>query len=75
MNDGFDVDFLEKKLSSFVIFLSKDKIANIRFNSAILLKRLTLLTKKKELIQEIKPCLEEMRRDPDQDVVNVILDL
>ena len=74
MNDGFDHDFLEKKLSSFVILLSKDKISNIRFNSAILLKRLNLLTKKKDLLQEIKPCLEEMRRDPDPDVVNIIVD-
>lgn len=74
MNDGFDHDFLEKKLSSFIISLSRDKISNIRFNSALLLKKLVLITKKKDLLQEIKVCLEEMRRDPDPDVVNIIID-
>jgi len=72
MNDVFDLDFLEKKLSSFIILLSKDKISNIRLNSAMLLKRLNMITKKKDLLQEIKPCIEEMRRDPDPDVVNII---
>lgn len=74
MNDGFDFDFLEKKLSSFVIVLSKDKISNIRYNSAIILKKLNMMTKKKDLLNEIKVCLEEMRRDPDPDVISIILD-
>ena len=72
MNDEFDHDFLEKKLSSFIVLLSKDKTSNIRTNSAMLLKRLNMISKKRDLIQEIKACLEEMRRDPDPDVVNII---
>ena len=54
--------------------MSKDKTSNIRMNSAILLKKLNTITKKKDLLQEIKNCLDEMRRDPDQEVNGIIND-
>lgn len=72
MNDEFDHDFLEKRLLSFIIKLSKDKISNIRMNACLLLKKLNLIFKSRDTLHEIKACLDELRRDPDQDVTNIL---
>lgn len=74
MNDDFDHDFLEKKLSSYIIKLSKDKISNIRMNAAYLLKRMSMFCKTRDLVHEMKACIDDLKRDPDQDVNNMIND-
>lgn len=74
MYDEFDHDFLEKKLSSFIIKLSRDKISNVRMNAAFLLKKMSTFSKTRDILHEIKSCLDDLRRDPDPDVVNVIND-
>ena len=72
MNDEFDHDFLEKRLLSYIIKLSKDKISNIRMNACLLLKKLSLIFKSRDTLHEIKACMDELRRDPDQDVINIM---
>lgn len=74
MNDEFDSDFLEKKLSVLIFKLSKDKISNIRMNSACLLKKMLKICKSKDVLKESHSCIEELKRDTDVDVVNIISD-
>ncbi len=43
-------------------------------NACFLLKKLNGITKARDTLHEIKSCLEDLRRDPDQDVLNVLND-
>lgn len=74
MNDEFDHDFLEKRLLSFILKLSKDKISNVRMNSCFLLKKLSGISRSRDTLHEIKSALEDLRRDPDSDVLNILND-
>lgn len=43
-------------------------------NACLLLKKLSLIFKSRDTLHEIKACLDELRRDPDQDVLNILND-
>jgi hypothetical protein len=70
--DSSDIEFIEKKLLSLLLKLTKDKISNVRMNTAIILKKLVNITSNREVLSEINNCLEELKKDNDQDVINAI---
>ena len=67
-------EFLENKLFNFIVKLAKDKVANVRVNAAILLKRINKKSKNKEILKQINSLMEELKKDKDVEVVNVIVD-
>jgi hypothetical protein len=54
--------------------LSKDKISNVRLNTAMVLQKVMKVIKSKDILKEIQTVLEELKKDQDVDVVNVIID-
>ena len=73
-NDEKCYDFLENKLFTFVPKLAKDKVANVRVNAAIILRKMSKKTKNKEILKQINSLMEELKKDKDVEVVNVIVD-
>ncbi len=69
-----DTDFLEKKLFPLVIKSSKDKISNIRMNSASVIKKMMRNSKSRDVLRDIQASIEELKRDTDIDVVNALND-
>ena len=65
---------MEKRLLTFILKLSKDKISNVRMNACFLLKKLSGICKARDTLHEIKSCLDDLRRDTDQDVLNILND-
>lgn len=55
---------------SLVIKLSKDKVSNLRMLSAVVLRKMAKILKKKESISECKAALEDLKKDKDSDVVS-----
>ena len=74
VNDEYNYDFLEKKLFPYVLRLSKDKIPNIRMNCVIILKKMSKVSKNRDILKEISSLLDELKRDRDIEVVNAISD-
>lgn len=74
MTDTADFDFIEKKLAPIVCKISKDKVSNVRMNCATVLKKISAMSKSKEVLAEIQPCIEELKRDLDIDVTNALND-
>lgn len=61
-------------MNPLLLKLSKDKISNVRMNTAIVLKKISKISKNKEVVKEIYSCLEELKRDTDPDVINALND-
>ena len=74
VNDEYNCDFLEKKLFPYVMRLSKDKIANIRMNCVIILKKMSKISKNRDILKDISQLLDELKRDRDIDVLYAISD-
>ena len=74
LGDKIYFDFFEKKLVGIVLMLSKDKIANIRMNCVIILKKMSKVSKNRDILKEISSLLDELKRDRDIEVVNAISD-
>jgi hypothetical protein len=74
VNDEYNYDFLEKKLFPYVMRLSKDKIANIRMNCVIILKKMSKISKNRDILKDISQLLDELKRDRDIDVLYAISD-
>ena len=74
VNDEYNCDFLEKKLFPYVMRLSKDKIANIRMNCVIILKKMNKISKNRDILKDISQLLDELKRDRDIDVLYAISD-
>jgi hypothetical protein len=73
-NDEKCYDFLENKLFPFIPKLAKDKVANVRVNAAIILRKMSKKTKNKDILKQINSLMEELKKDKDVEVVNVIVD-
>lgn len=73
-NDEKCYEFLENKLFQFVPKLAKDKVANVRVNAAIILRKMSKKTKNKDILKQINSLMEELKKDKDVEVVNVIVD-
>jgi len=73
-NDEFDINFLEKKMIPLIYKLSRDKISNVRANSAGLMKKISRVTKSKEILKDISSHLDELKRDTDIEVSHAIND-
>lgn len=65
-----DNEFFDNKLLPIIIKLSKDKITNVRIKCAIILKKISKYTKSKEALK----CLEDLKKDKEDDVVYAIMD-
>ena len=64
-------EFVNKKLIGLIIKLSKDKISNIRTNCAAILR---MYTKIKKDNKEVNSCLDDLRKDKDNEVVYAMTD-
>lgn len=65
-------DFIEKKLSSIVFLLSKDRISNVRMNCASALLKMKKICTEKENLNTINELIELLKKDPDPDVVKML---
>ena len=52
--------------------LSEDKVSNLRMISAVVLKKMIKILKKKESIAECKAAIENLKKDRDSDVVTAV---
>ena len=73
-NDEYNYDFLEKKLFPYILKLSRDKIPNIRMNCVIILKKMSKISKNRDILKDISSTLEELKRDRDIEVIYAITD-
>ena len=74
VGDVYNYDFVERKLVPYIIRMSKDKSGNIRMNCAAILKKISKLSKSKEIVKEVTGVLEELKRDRDTEVIYAIND-
>ena len=74
VNDEYNYDFLEKKLFNYILRLSRDKIANVRMNCVIILKKMNKNSKNRDILKDISSTLEELKRDRDIEVIYAITD-
>lgn len=74
LDDEYDLEFMEKKLFPLINKLSGDKIANVRQNCAVVIKKLVRLSRNKDVIKECKGLIDELKRDKDPEVVYAISD-
>lgn len=68
VEDPNALDFCEKLLFPIVFKLSKDKVSNVRYNCALILKKGFKTIRNKELLNELKAILEDFKKDLDPDV-------
>ena len=73
-NDEYNYDFLEKKLFNYILRLSRDKIANVRMNCVIILKKMNKISKNRDILKDISATLDELKRDRDVEVLYAITD-
>jgi len=74
LSDELEHDFMEKKLFPYIVKLSNDKIPNVRQACSLVIKKLVRLSKNKDVINECKSLIEELKRDKDMEVVYSITD-
>ena len=74
VNDEYNYDFLEKKLFNYILRLSRDKIANVRMNCVIILKKMNKISKNRDILKDISSTLDELKRDRDVEVIYAITD-
>ena len=72
--DAYNYDFVERKLLPYITKMSKDRSANIRMNCAAILKKMSKVSKSKEIVKEVNGVLEELKRDRDTEVIYAIND-
>ena len=72
--DEYDLEFLEKRLFPYLCKLSGDKIANVRQECSVAIKKLVRLSKNKDVVKECKSLIDELKRDKDIEVVYAITD-
>ena len=73
LDDKIYLDFFEKKLLGIVVNLSKDKIANVRMNCAIVFNKIkNIKFKDSKLNGEINNIIENLKKDKDEDVIKAI---
>ena len=64
-------NFIEKKLVQILFKLSKDKISNVRMNSATALIKMKNILKEKNNIDQMNECISLLKKDTDIDVVKI----
>ena len=74
VNDEYNYDFLEKKLFPYILRLSRDKIGNVRMNCVIILKKMSKISKNRDILKDISATLDELKRDRDVEVLYAITD-
>ena len=74
VNDEYNYDFLEKKLFPYILRLSRDKIGNVRMNCVIILKKMSKISKNRDILKDISSSLDELKRDRDVEVLYAITD-
>ena len=74
VGDVYNYDFVERKLVPYITKLSKDRSGNIRMNCAAILKKISKVSKSKEVVKEVNGVLEELKRDRDTEVIYAIND-
>ena len=72
--DEYDLEFLEKRLFPYLCKLSGDKIAIVRQECSVAVKKLVRLSKNKDVVKECKSLIDELKRDKDIEVVYAITD-
>ena len=72
--DEYDLEFLEKRLFPYLCKLSGDKIANVRQECSVAIKKLVRLSKNKDVVKECKSLIDELKRDKDIEVVYAVTD-
>ena len=74
LNDKKNLEFIENNLVDLIINLSKDKVANIRYNSIIIMKKISKLSQNKKINDIIKNRLKELRNDTDIEIIYALND-
>ena len=73
LEDKIYLEFFEKKLLGIIFNLSKDKIANVRMNCAIIFNKIkNIKFKDSKLNGEINKIIEILKKDKDEDVIKAI---
>jgi serine/threonine-protein phosphatase 2A regulatory subunit A len=67
-----DIDLFEKKLLAMVLKLTKDRVSNVRMNCANVFKALSDANLSKDSIRDISIAIEDLRKDKDMDVINIL---
>ena len=75
LKDENCTEFVEKKLIETLTKLSKDKMANVRMNTASIIKELKIKLKSSNLKNEVCNLIDILKKDSDIDVLNTINDL
>ncbi len=65
-----ETDLFEKKLLPIVLLLAKDRVSNVRLNSAIILKNVK--SNNKDVMRDVNNMIEELRKDIDLDIINAL---
>jgi hypothetical protein len=66
------LEIFEKKLLPIVIKLSKDRVSNVRMNAASIFRALAGINLSKDSLKEVNAAVEELKKDKDSDVINVL---
>ena len=74
LNDKKNLEFIENNLLDLIINFSKDKVANIRYNSIIIMKKISKLSQNKKINDIIKNRLKELRNDTDIEIIYALND-
>lgn len=61
-------------MAPLIFKLCRDKISNVRVNAAALIRKMSRLSKSKEILKEISLHLEELKRDSEVEVIYAIND-
>jgi serine/threonine-protein phosphatase 2A regulatory subunit A len=68
LSEAVGSPMLERQLLPYLLRLSKDGVPNVRFNVAKALGRLVPKVERATIVSMIRPCLDVLVRDTDQDV-------
>ena len=74
LNNKKNLDFIENNLIDLIINLSKDKVANIRYNTVIIMKKISKISRNKKINDMIKNRLKELQKDTDIEVIYALND-
>ena len=74
LNNKKNLDFVENNLIDLIINLSKDKVANIRYNTVIIMKKISKISRNKKINDMIKNRLKELQKDTDIEVIYALND-
>ena len=74
LNDKKNLEFIENNLLDLIINFSKDKVANIRYNSIIIMKKISKMSQNKKINDRIKNRFKELRNDTDIEIIYALND-